>query len=164
MRFKIFRSSLCFSFVYFLMNTNSAYAENSTSNEVDYGSKWSAYSDNIKNCTPGVFQLPNVVLISMLKMAQQANSSTAVPSLSSIPPITYTILGWQSGKCQVKVTQMMPNEGASPSQETVTMTCHFSQDQLQTLADSAAQLASGSFSISTDDQTSKIMSQACPSN
>ena len=134
--------------------TNNVYSQNQ-SDQVDL-SQYSAYSESIKNCTKSTFKIPDILRIGMLKLAQASGANV---SSISVPPITFEIMGWQSGKCQLKITQVIPSANGKPDGFMIT-NCMFSQDDLQILSASAVKYASGQ-DISGNDPATTIMESAC---
>lgn len=104
---------------------------------------WSAYSDSLKNCTPGTFNLPDPI-------------GSAVGS----PTITFQIVGMNAGACQVNITKTitMPNQ---PQPTSIVLNCSFTSANIAVLTKAAKDLSSGTLQMSSDDPASKIMESAC---
>ena len=158
MKYNLLRSSLYLAMTAnVLMMTNMAYSQ--TPSNVPDLSQLSAYSDSIKNCTKGSFKVPDIFQIAIRNMAKNAGGSA--PPLSSIPPISYEILGWQSGRCHLKITQILSQDALTSPGSLVITNCFLSQDDLKVLSDSASKMISGNFTVSSDDPASKLMQTAC---
>ena len=130
-------------------------------NTIDY-SKWNDYAANIKNCTPGVFQVPNILLIYMLK-TMQANG-LAAPPISEIPLMTFQITGMVSNKCQVKVTMTYPQGSNNQNQSqarSYNLQCAFPSDSLNNLSNWATSAAKGNLDVAVDESISKTMNDSC---
>lgn len=134
--------------------TSTTHAQNTPANQQDL-SQFSAYSESIKNCTKGTYTLPTLAAVAFYKTA---NPNTPIPP--TIQPMTYEIIGWQAGKCQVKITQVAPAADGSAS-KSVVVNCMIAAGDLPTVSASAAKMASGNASFTTADPANHVMQSAC---
>jgi len=132
-----------------LIFISTAHASDASSTDL---SIWSSYAQSIKYCTPGTFQLPDILQIAVINTAKQSGSF--VPS-TPIRTMTYTIQGWQSGTCQL-IVKMPPSEGESSSKKLI---CALDHVNLPILSESAASIAGGTFTM--EDKFIGIMDSSC---
>lgn len=132
------KKSNLFSFLCFLLASNSVFADANWSD-------WSKYADNLQTCTPGTYNLTDPIIYGLTK---------------KVEVITYQIVGMNAGNCQVNITRSMTGPGAT-TPTTLKLNCAFSADNIPLLIKSAKDIASGTVKISSDDPVSQIIHSSC---
>jgi len=115
---------------------NFALAQETNSN-IDY-SEWATNANNLTNCSPSSFPLPNLAEISFLQAAITAILEPAVQnkinSYFKDSKNTVIIEGWQNNKCIIKFRTQPANSAATEYE------CSYSKDNLSVVSDMSQQL------------------------
>lgn len=104
---------------------------------------WLNYAESIKTCKQGTFLLPDPLLYA---------------TSQKISFITYKIIGWRSGACQITIKREANELGGFSD---AISNCTFTKENLASLSQSASDIATGTITISTDTPANEIMTNSC---
>lgn len=170
----ILKSSL---FILILSCANSLFSAAPFKYEANY-SGWSQLAQSLKTCTPGSFTVPDPIKLGIINQGRIVNEvqvqvnersnagveTTVVPDITTknmddaiqTANITYQIVGWKQGKCQVIITTA---ENAPENLGSVT--CMFSQEQLPELSSKAIDIGTETKDPNYRDPASLMSAKTC---
>lgn len=140
---------------------------NDPSIKVDYA-PWSKFAENIENCKPGTFSLPDPFEIKFLekslKMASEDDNALKVTQNEineylKQASISYQISGKQQEQCMLVINKSLKMSESKP--QNFQIECAVNVDDLKTLSQAARNIASGKSNESLGDPLANIMTKSC---
>lgn len=131
----------------FLLMTTYAYAG---ANAVNAYEPWAKYADNISECTPEQFILPEP---DYSNLSEEDKKGLRI----STQPQTYKIHGWENGKCVVS-NQDTPVAGTIT---TGIQYCNFSKEDLDTVSTFAREIAINGRSKTLEQSYVTLLKKDC---
>lgn len=114
---------------------------------------WANYANNLKNCSPGIYQLPNPSVVSFGKVIKVISNN----KLKTKVALTNQISGWKKGKCVVIQTTLNPTD-ATPK---TIIRCAYEKNDLLVMAKSAEEATSANVNVSNNDASKLIVNKSC---